>query len=78
MKITRFFLFLSLLFFSFGKAQISAFINGKEVKSGATISKKDLATLQVNFKKTKSITAYSGLTHLYVEFSDNTQKYINH
>lgn len=78
MKLTRLLLFLSLLFFSFGKAQLSAFINGKEVKSGATISKKDLATLQVSFKKPKSVTAYSGFTHLYVEFSDNTKTYINH
>lgn len=78
MKITRLFLFLSLLFFSFGKAQLSAFINGKEVKSGATISKKDLETLQVSFKKPKAVTVYSGFTHLYVQFSDNTNTYISH
>ncbi|WP_210151472.1 hypothetical protein [Chryseobacterium scophthalmum] len=78
MKTTRLLLLLSLLFFSFGKAQLSAFINGKEVKSGATISKNDLATLQVSFKKPKSVTVYSGFTHLYVQLSDNTQTYINH
>jgi len=78
MKITRLFLFLSLLFFSFGKAQLSAFINGKEVKSGATISKDDLETLQVSFKKPKNVIPYSGYSYLYVEFSDNTKTYINH
>ncbi|MCI3938331.1 hypothetical protein MQX03_14095 [Chryseobacterium aahli] len=78
MKITRLFLFLSLLFFSFGKAQLSAFINGKEVKSGATISKDDLETLQVSFKKPKNVIPYSGYSHLYVEFADNTKTYINH
>ncbi|MFY7845740.1 hypothetical protein [uncultured Chryseobacterium sp.] len=78
MKITRLFLFLSLLFFSFGKAQLSAFINGKEVKSGATISKNDLETLEVSFKKPKNVTIYSGYSKLYVEFSDNTKTYINH
>lgn len=78
MKITRLFLFLSLLVFSFGNAQLSAFINGKEVKSGATISKNDLATLQVSFKKPKNVTVYSGFTHLYVQFADNTNTYITH
>jgi len=68
MKITRLFLFLSLLFFSFGKAQLSAFINGKEVKSGATISKNDLETLEVSFKKPKNVIIYSGYSKLYVVF----------
>lgn len=78
MKTTRLLLLLPLLFFSFGKAQLSAFINGKEIKSGATISKNDLATLQVSFKKPKSVTIYSGFSNLYVEFSDNTKTYITH
>lgn len=71
MKTTRLLLLLSLLFFSFGKAQLSAFINGKEVKPGATISADDLASLQVSFKKPKQITIYSGYTNLYVEFGDS-------
>lgn len=78
MKTTRLLLFLSLLFFSFGKAQLSAFINGKEVKSGATISKKDLATLQVSFKKPKQIDLLYGYSNLYVELGDLKKVYINH
>ena len=77
MKINRLVLVVSLLSFAFSQAQLSAFINGKEVKSGATISKKDLATLQVSFKKPKAVTVYSGYTNLYVEFSDNSNAYIN-
>ena len=77
MKINRLLLLVSLLSFAFSQAQLSAFINGKEVKSGATISKKDLATLQVSFKKPKAVTVYSGYTNLYVEFSDNSNTYIN-
>ena len=77
MKINRLLLLVSLLSFAFSQAQLSAFINGKEVKSGATISKKDLATLQVSFKKAKDVTVYSGYTNLYVEFSDNSKTYIN-
>lgn len=78
MKINRLLLIVSLFSFAFSQAQLSAFINGKEVKSGATISKKDLATLQVSFKNPKDVTVYSGFTNLYVEFSDNTKTYINH
>ena len=78
MKTNRLLLIVSLFSFAFSQAQLSAYINGKEVKSGATISKKDLATLQVSFKNPKDVTVYSGFTNLYVEFSDNTKTYINH
>lgn len=78
MKINRLLVLVFLFSFAFSQAQLSAFINGKEVKSGATISKKDLASLQVSFKNPKDVTVYSGFTNLYVEFSDNTKTYINH
>ncbi|WP_264548767.1 hypothetical protein [Flavobacterium sp. N2820] len=77
MKINRLLLLVLLLSFTFSQAQLSVLINGKEVKSGATVSKKDLATLQVSFKKAKNVTVYSGYTNLYVEFSDNSNTYIN-
>lgn len=78
MKTIRLFLFLSLLSFSFGSAQLSAYINGKEVKSGSTISKKDLASLQVSFKKPKNVDLISGFCKLYVELLNTKNKSINY
>jgi hypothetical protein len=73
MKINRLLLLVSLLSFAFSQAQLFAFINGKEVKSGATISKKDLASLQISFKNPKKITVISGASVLYVDLL-NTKK----
>lgn len=77
MKIKHLFTIISLLTLLNTQAQLSAYINGKEVKSGATVSKTDLESLQVSFKKPKAVTVYSGYTNLYVEFSDNSKTYIN-
>lgn len=76
MKINRLLLLVSLLSFAFSQAQLSAFINGKEVKSGATISKKDLASLQISFKKPKNVTVISGASVLYVDLLDTKKKSI--
>jgi hypothetical protein len=76
MKINRLLLVVSLLSFAFSQAQLSAFINGKEVKSGATISKKDLASLQISFKKPKNVTVISGASVLYVDLLDTKKKSI--
>jgi len=76
MKINRLLLVVSLLSFAFSQAQLSAFINGKEVKSGATISKKDLATLQISYKNPKKITIISGASVLYVDLLDAKKKSI--
>ena len=64
------------LFFSNSQAQVSAYINGKEVKSGATVSKSDLASLQVSFKNPKKITVISGASVLYVNLLDAKKKSI--
>lgn len=76
MKINRLLLLVSLLSFAFSQAQLSAFINGKEVKSGATISKKDLASLQISYKNPKKITIISGASVLYVDLLDAKKKSI--
>ncbi|WP_298136674.1 hypothetical protein [Flavobacterium sp.] len=76
MKINRLLLVVSLLSFAFSQAQLSAFINGKEVKSGATISKKDLASLQISYKNPKKITIISGASVLYVDLLDAKKKSI--
>lgn len=76
MKINRLLLVVSLLSFAFSQAQLSAFINGKEVKSGATISKKDLASLQISFKKPKNVTVISGASVLYVDLLNAKKKSI--
>lgn len=76
MKINRLLLVVSLLSFAFSQAQLSAFINGKEVKSGATISKKDLASLQISFKKPKNVTVISGASVLYVDLLNTKKKSI--
>ncbi|KMQ59480.1 hypothetical protein ACM46_20540 [Chryseobacterium angstadtii] len=78
MKTIRLFLLLSLLSFSFGNAQLSAYINGKEIKPGSTISKNDLPNLQVSFKKPKDVGLISGFCKLYVEFANTKNTYINH
>lgn len=58
----------------FSHAQLSAFINGKEVKAGATVSKKDLASLQVSFRNPKKMTVISGASVLYVQLLDSNKK----
>ncbi|RQO30155.1 hypothetical protein DBR32_11255 [Taibaiella sp. KBW10] len=68
MKPVRFFLLAALLFSkSLSYAQISAFINGKPVKAGATISKNDLASLEVSFKNPKNPSFIYGRTVLVVD-----------
>lgn len=64
------------LFFYNSQAQVSAYINGKEVKSGATVSKNDLASLQVSFKNPKKVTVISGASVLYVNLLDAKKKSI--
>lgn len=51
-------------------AQISAFINGKPVKTGATISKNDLASLEVSFKNPKLPSFIYGRSVLVVDILD--------
>lgn len=48
-------------------AQISAFINGKPVKAGATISKNDLASLEISFKNPKKPSYIYGRSVLVVD-----------
>ncbi|RZJ68706.1 MAG: hypothetical protein EOO50_00565 [Flavobacterium sp.] len=55
-------------------AQLSAFINGKEIKAGATVSKKDLASLQISFKNPKKVTIISGAAVLYAQLLDADKK----
>lgn len=76
MKINRLLLVISLLSFAFSQAQLSAFVNGKEVKSGATISKKDLASLQISFKNPKKVTVISGASVLFVDLLNIKKKSI--
>ena len=52
---------------SIAQAQITAFINGKPVKTGATVSKKDLASLEVSFKNPKLPSFIYGRTVLVVD-----------
>ncbi|RZJ68942.1 hypothetical protein [Flavobacterium sp.] len=51
-------------------AQLQAFINGKEVKSGGTILPKDLPSLQISFKNPKKVTVISGASVLYAQLLD--------
>ena len=76
MKIKYLLLVLCLLSFTFSQAQLSAFVNGKEVKSGATISKKDLASLQISFKNPKKVTVISGASVLFVDLLNVKKKSI--
>lgn len=48
-------------------AQLTAFINGKPVKSGATVSQKDLTSLEVSFKNPKIPSFIYGRTVLVVD-----------
>ncbi|TPD69986.1 hypothetical protein [Flavobacterium microcysteis] len=57
-------------------AQLSAFINGKAIKEGASVSKNDLASLQVGFKNPKKVTIISGVSVLYVQLLDANKKNI--
>jgi len=75
MKHLRIFL-LAVLLFSVGisHAQISAYINGKPVKTGATISPKDLASLEVSFKNPKKLSAVYGKSVLSIDILDAQNK----
>ncbi len=55
-------------------AQLQAFINGKEVKNGATILPKDLPSLQISFKNPKKVTVISGAAVLYAQLLDTEKK----
>lgn len=71
MNTIRFFLLAALLCSqSIVHAQISAFINGKPVKTGATISKNDLASLEVSFKNPKTLSYIYGRAVLVVDILD--------
>lgn len=68
MKHLRFAMWVALVFFtSTVHAQLSAFINGKPVKSGATVSQKDLASLEISFKNPKIPSFIYGRTVLVVD-----------
>lgn len=71
MKPNRFLLFATLVFLCVQtNAQVSAFINGKPIKPGATVAKKDLTSLEISFKNPKKVTIISGLSVLYVQLVD--------
>ncbi|WP_306565347.1 hypothetical protein [Flavobacterium lindanitolerans] len=72
MKKILFVLFLAMSATSY--AQLSAYINGKAIKEGASVSKKDLASLQVGFKNQKKVTIISGISALYVQLLDANKK----
>jgi hypothetical protein len=75
MKSIRFLLAIAFgLCFTYSRAQLTAYINGKEVKSGAAVSQKDLASLQVSFKKPKDVTVISGASVLYVNLLDSKKE----
>lgn len=68
MKHIRYCLLAASLFFNnSSQAQISAFINGKPVKTGATINKNDLKSLEVSFKNPKSPSFIYGRSVLVVD-----------
>ena len=71
MKHTRLFLLAALLLVThYSQAQLSAFINGKPVKNGATISKNDLASLEVSFKNPKLPSFIYGRSVLVIDILD--------
>lgn len=77
MKFNRFLLLIAVtLFFTQANAQVTAFINGKPIKSGATVDKKDLASLEVSFKNPKKTTIISGVSALYVHLIDTKKSAI--
>lgn len=77
MKCIRFILIIaSVCSFHVSQAQLAAYINGKEIKSGAMVSPKDLPSLQVSFKKPKDVTVISGASVLYVDLRDQKDKSI--
>lgn len=74
MRSNYFFTIILLIFFFLPiRAQVVTYINGKEVKTGATVTKADLASLQISFKNPKKVVVISGLSVLYVELL-NTEK----
>ena len=55
---------------SFLNAQITAYINAKPVKSGTTISKEDLTSLQISFKNAKEPSFIYGVAGVSVSLND--------
>lgn len=56
------------------RAQISVFIKGKPVKTGTTVSKSDLASLEVSFKNPKTPSYLYGISVLSIEMLDADNK----
>ncbi len=78
MKCIRFILAMMLGSFSLlSQAQITAYINGKEIKSGATVNKNDLASLEVSFKNPKLPSFIYGKTSLGVQIDDAKNKNVD-
>jgi len=62
--------------FNNSQAQLTAYINGKELKDGATVAKADLHTLELSFKNPKLPSVISGKALLYVQINDAKNKSI--
>ena len=79
LKAIRFFLLLVTIFtVTFSQAQITAYINGKEVKAGTSISKADLPSLEVSFKKPKLPSFIYGRCYLAVYLNDSKGEYVGY
>jgi hypothetical protein len=77
MKPIRFILLvLAGFLFNNSQAQLTAYINGKELKDGATVAKADLHTLELSFKNPKLPSVISGKALLYVQINDAKNKSI--
>ncbi len=76
-KAIRFILLLVTIFtITYSQAQITAYINGKEVKAGTSISKTDLPSLEVSFKKPKLPSFIYGRCYLAVYLNDSKGEYV--
>lgn len=79
MKYNRFLLTAIMAFlFSASQAQITAFINGKEVKQNTTITTADLPTLEVSFKNPKLPSFIYGRSSFIVYLFDAKNEYISY
>lgn len=77
MRLIRFILVvLAGFLFNNSQAQLTAYINGKELKDGATVAKADLHTLELSFKNPKLPSVISGKALLYVQINDAKNKSI--
>jgi hypothetical protein len=77
MKPIRFILLvLAGFLFNNSQAQLTTYINGKELKDGATVAKADLHTLELSFKNPKLPSVISGKALLYVQINDAKNKSI--